>query len=60
MDAGGELPDVVLRFRDAVAALVCRFGDELLNHIRDAKGIDVEDVRAALVDPVRPPPPGDA
>lgn len=44
---------MVAHFQKPIAELLLDFGDELLDCIRDAKRIDVDDVRAAMLDPLR-------
>lgn len=36
-----------------MARIMIEFADEVLDAVRDTKGIDVEDVRARMVDPIR-------
>lgn len=37
----------------SVVQLFVEFGDEVLDCVHDAKGVDVEDVRRAMVGPLR-------
>ena len=48
-----ETLDLVARHRAAMAEVLANFGDELLNVVRDAKHIDVDDVRKAVIGPMR-------
>ena len=62
--------DVLAKYRVAMLRVFVEFGDEVLDCVRDAKGVNVEDVREAMVGPLRrsverslaataaPPPPG--
>ena len=61
-DAAAPLPDSVARLHKQLARLFVEFGDEVLDCVRDSKGVDVEDVRRAMVDPLRDahPAPGAA
>jgi hypothetical protein len=60
-------PDLVKRFQLPIFELLVDFGDELLDAVAAAKGVDVDSVRADLLDPLRAylrderaAPPGDA
>ena len=45
--------DVVAKYRVAMLRVFVEYGDEVLDAVRDAKGISVEDVREAMVGPLR-------
>ena len=45
--------DLVDKHRRAIAAILAKFGDEVLDVVRDAKSINVEDVRAKMVAPLK-------
>lgn len=45
--------DLVAKFQKPVALLLLKFGDDLLDIVANAKGIDVNDVRAKVLGPVR-------
>lgn len=45
--------DVVARFQLPMAQLLLDFGDEVLDAVKHHKGVDVEDVRTKLLDPLR-------
>lgn len=45
--------DVVAKYRRRVLGLLVAFGDEVLDAVRDAKGVNVEDVRASVLGPLR-------
>lgn len=46
-------PDLVARYHAAVVTVLVRFGDELLDMVKHQKGVDVEDVRREVLDPLR-------
>lgn len=41
------------KLQKSLIQLFVEFGDEVLDCVRDAKGIDVEDVRRSMVGPMR-------
>ena len=41
------------KYRLRILGLLVTFGDEVLDAVRDAKHINVDDVRAAVLDPLR-------
>ena len=43
--------DIVSKFQKPLAQLFLNFGNEVLDCVRDAKGISVEDVRAKVLRP---------
>ena len=45
--------DLVERYRAPILGVLIRFGDELLDEVRDRKGVNVEDVRREVLDPLR-------
>ena len=45
--------DLVKRFQLPIFELLVDFGDELLDAVAAAKGVDVDSVRADLLDPLR-------
>ena len=45
--------DLVKRFQLPIFELLVDFGDELLDAVAAAKGVDVDSVRAELLDPLR-------
>jgi hypothetical protein len=45
--------DVVAKYRRRVLDLLVTFGDEVLDAVRDAKGVNVEDVRTSVLGPLR-------
>lgn len=48
-----ETVDLVARHRAALADVLANFGDELLDVVRNTKRIDVDDVRKAVIGPMR-------
>lgn len=46
-------PDIILRFQRPITELLLEFGDEVLDVVREQKGIDVDDVRAKMLGPLR-------
>lgn len=59
--------DIMIRYQLPMLELLVDFGDELLDIVHEAKGIEIEDVRTKMLDPLRahirsatppaPPPP---
>lgn len=49
----GETVDLVARHQAAMADMLANFGDELLDLVRDSKRVDVDDVRKAVIGPMR-------
>lgn len=47
------IDDLVKRYRDPILEVLVKFCDDLLDYVRDAKGIDVEDVRADVLGPLK-------
>lgn len=45
--------DILDEFTARLRDILVQFADEVLDSVRDAKGVDVEDVRASLVGPLR-------
>lgn len=45
--------DLFAKHQAELLRVVVKFGDELLNIVRDTKGVRVEDVRAAVMGPLR-------
>lgn len=50
-DEETPLPDLIASFRHRLVALLMEFGDAVFDAVRDAKHIDVEDVRLAVLGP---------
>lgn len=47
------VPDLMEVFRQRILQMMLDFGDQVLDAVRDAKRIDVEDVRTRLLGPMR-------
>lgn len=52
-DAATASPDVLAKYQEQLLAVIVAFGDEVLDCVRDSKGIQVEDVRRDLLAPIR-------
>jgi hypothetical protein len=59
----------MIRYQLPILELLVDFGDELLDIVHEAKGVEIEDVRTKMLDPLRthirnatssPPPPDDS
>lgn len=45
--------DLVAKHRAALMSIMAEFASEVLDVVRDTKGVDVEDVRHAIIGPLR-------
>ena len=65
--SGDRSSDIMIRYQLPILELLVDFGDELLDIVHEAKGVEIEDVRTKMLDPLRthirnatpPPPPPD-